>query len=90
MKKRILVTGGTGRFGLILKKLKTKHKMFFPNKNTLDITNFKSIQKYIKLKKPNIIIHLAGLSRPMNIHDRKIKKSIDLNIIGSSNITKDC
>ena len=76
MKKRILVTGGTGRFGSIFKRLKTEHKMFFPVKTTLDITNFKSIKKYIKFKKPNIVIHLAGLSRPMNIHDRQIQKSI--------------
>ena len=90
MKKRILVTGGSGRFGSILKGLKTNYEMFFPSKTTLDITNFRSIQKYIKLKKPNIVIHLAGLSRPMNIHDRQIQKSIDLNIIGTSNITKAC
>ena len=86
MKKRILVTGGTGRFGTILKKLKTNYEILFPNKKTLDILKFRSIQKYIKLKKPNIVIHLAGLSRPMNIHDRQIQKSIDLNIVGSSNI----
>ena len=90
MKKKILVTGGTGRFGSILKRLKTNYEMFFPSKTTLDITNFRSIQKYIKLKKPNFVIHLAGLSRPMNIHDRQIQKSINLNIIGSSNITKAC
>jgi len=90
MKKKILVTGGTGRFGIVLKKLKTNYEILYPNKKTLDITNFRSIQKYIKLKKPNILIHLAGLSRPMNIHDRKIKKSIDLNIIGTCNITKAC
>ena len=64
--------------------------MFFPNKKILDITKFRSIQKYIKLKKPNFVIHLAGLSRPMNIHDQQIQKSIDLNIIGTSNITKAC
>ena len=90
MKKRILVTGGTGRFGSILKGLKTNYEMLFPSKTTLDITNFRSIQKYIKLKKPNIVIHLAGLSRPMNIHDRKIKESINLNIIGTCNVTKAC
>ena len=90
MKKRILVIGGSGRFGSILKGLKTNYEMLFPSKTTLDITNFRSIQKYIKLKKPNIVIHLAGLSRPMNIHDRQIQKSIDLNIIGTSNITKAC
>ena len=90
MKKRILVTGGTGRFGTVLKKLKTNYEILFPNKITLDVTKFKSIQKYIKFKKPNFVIHLAGLSRPMNIHERQIKKSIDLNIIGTCNITKAC
>ena len=90
MKKRILVTGGTGRFGNIIKKLKTDHIMFFPKKNTLNITKFKSIQNYIRLKKPNIVIHLAGLSRPMNIHDNQIQKSINLNIIGSSNLVRAC
>ena len=90
MKKRILVTGSTGRFGSILKGLKTNYEIFFPSKISLDITNFRSIQNYIKSKKPNFVIHLAGLSRPMNIHDRQIQKSIDLNIVGTSNITKAC
>jgi dTDP-4-dehydrorhamnose reductase len=90
MKKRILITGGTGRFGTVLKRVKTNYEMFFPSKKILDITKFRSIQKYIKFKKPNFVIHLAGLSRPMNIHDRQIQKSIDLNIIGTCNITKAC
>ena len=90
MKKRILVTGGSGRFGTVLKKLRSNYEMLFPSKTILDITNLRSIQKYIKLKKPNIVIHLAGLSRPMNIHDYQIQKSIDLNIIGTCNITKAC
>jgi len=90
MKKRILVTGGTGRFGTVLKKLKANYEILFPNKKTLDVIKLRSIQKYIKFKKPNFVIHLAGLSRPMNIHDRQIKKSIDLNIIGTCNITKAC
>ena len=33
---------------------------------------------------------MAGLSRPMNIHEKNINKSIDLNIIGTANITKCC
>ena len=90
MKKRIVVTGGSGRFGNYLKNLKTKHKIFFPNKGELDILNINKIKKYLNKKKPDILIHLAGLSRPMNIHENDIIKSIDLNIIGTANITKVC
>ena len=85
--KTIVVTGGTGRFGDVLKNFKQKHKILFPTKKELNILNLKSIRSYLKKKK---IIHLAGLSRPMKIHDVDIKKSIDLNIIGTANITKVC
>ena len=33
---------------------------------------------------------MAGLSRPMSIHDKDINKSIDLNIISASNLVKIC
>ncbi len=88
--KKIIITGGTGRFGQILKSHKTKYQLFFPTKKQLDILNFKKSEKFLKKLKPNYIIHLAGLSRPMKIHDKQIEKSIDLNIIGTSNITKLC
>ena len=88
--KKILITGGTGRFALILKKQKTIHKLFFPNKKKLNITNLNTIRKCIRIYKPDVLIHLAGLSRPMDVHNKDIKKSIDLNIIGTANITKAC
>ena len=88
--KSIVVTGGSGRFGTVLKKFKSNYKIFFPNKKELDILNFKLIRKYLSKVKPKYLIHLAGLSRPMNIHEKDIKKSIDLNIIGTANITKAC
>jgi len=90
MKKKIVVTGGTGRFGEILKRYKTGHKLFFPTKNQLNILNIVKIKNYLKKVKPDILIHLAGLSRPMKIHDSNIQKSINLNIIGTANITNAC
>jgi len=88
--KKIVVTGGSGRFGEILKKYNTKHKIFFPTKKQLDILKPKKIQSYLKKIRPNILIHLAGLSRPMKIHETNIEQSIDLNIIGTANVTKAC
>ena len=87
---KIVITGGTGRFGNVLKKHKTNHKLFFPTKNQLKILNIKNIKKYFKKNNPKILIHLAGLSRPMKLHETNIHKSIDLNIIGTANITKVC
>ena len=90
MKKNIIITGGSGRFGEHLKKIKTTHKIFFPNKKELNILKPKSIETYLQYKKADIVIHLAGLSRPMDIHNVKIEKSIDLNIIGTANVAKIC
>jgi len=88
--KKIVITGGSGRFGNILKKIKSKNKLLFPDKKKLNIENFKNIKSYLSKIKPDILIHLAGLSRPMNVHDKDIKRSINLNIIGTANITKAC
>ena len=90
MRKKIIITVGTGRFGQLLKKIKTSYIVYFPSKKELDILNINKIENYFNKKKPNFVIHLAGLSRPMNIHNTNINKSIDLNIIGTANITKAC
>ncbi len=90
MKDLIIVTGANGRFAKVLKKKNTKLNLVFLNKNELNILDTKSIKKNILKYKPKIIIHTAGLSRPMETHYKNIKKSIDLNIIGTANIVKMC
>ena len=87
---KILVTGGDGRFAQELKKTKTRYKFIFRNKKQLDILSLKSITKNFKKFSPDIVLHLAGLSRPMSIHESEIVKSINLNIIGTANLVKVC
>ena len=74
-KNRIVITGGTGRFGQELKKIKNKYKLFFPQKSKLNILKTSSIKKYLKKIKPKYLIHLAGLSRPMDVHEKFMNKS---------------
>ena len=92
--KKILVTGGTGRFATILKKNKLtnkiKYKFIYLNKKNFNILNYNKILYKLKKLKPFAILHLAGLSRPLKIHDNKIHKSIDANIIGTANVVKAC
>jgi dTDP-4-dehydrorhamnose reductase len=88
--KFIIVTGGTGRFAQSLKDTKSKYNFLYPSKSALDITNPSSIKNYLKKKKPYSVLHLAGLSRPMSVHNKNISKSINLNIIGTSNLVSVC
>ena len=88
--KRILITGGKSRFAKILKKYLKGKNVIYTSRNELDILNPRSIENCIKKYKPNYLIHLASLSRPMDIHQKKINLSIDTNIIGTANIVKAC
>ena len=90
MKNRLLVTGGDGRFAKILKSKNIPLNLYFASKKECNILNLVSLEKIIKKIKPKYIIHCAGLSRPMNIHEKNINKSIDLNIIGTANVVKIC
>lgn len=89
-KKRILVTGGNGRFAKILKEKNSKLNLYFASKKECNILKESSIIKIFKKVKPDIVLHTAGLSRPMNVHEKDIKKSINLNIIGTANLVKIC
>ena len=87
---KIVVSGGNGRFATVLKKAVNSKNYYFPSKSQMNILNLKSLEKYLKIKKPKYFIHVAALSRPMSIHDKKISKSIDINIIGTCNVVKVC
>ena len=90
MSKRIIITGSSSRFAKSLKKKIVGKNIFYTDRKKLNILDIKSIEKNFKKLKPKILIHIAGLSRPMNIHDKHINKSIDKNIIGTCNIVKIC
>ena len=88
-KYKTVVTGGNGRFGKELRK-NSNPNYLFPSKKKLNILNLTSIENYLKKHKPKYLIHLAGFSRPMIEHEYNISKSIQLNIIGTSNIVIAC
>ena len=87
---KIVFTGGTGRFGKIFKSKSKLKNIEFPNKKEFNILEPSQIKKYLSKKNVKILIHSAGLSRPMDIHDNNINLSIDKNIIGTCNLVKVC
>ena len=90
LRKRILITGKNSRFCKFLKNDLKRFNTIFTSKANFDVLNYTKMKNFIKNKKIDYLIHIAGLSRPMSIHDEKINLSIDLNIIGTANIVKLC
>jgi dTDP-4-dehydrorhamnose reductase len=64
-KPKILVTGGDGRFAKVLKEKNLKLNLYFATKKECNILSINSLTKIIKKIKPKIVLHTAGLSRPM-------------------------
>ena len=59
------------------------------------LANKYQINQFIGMAEPSWVRkypveRISVLSRPINIHDQQIQKSINLNIIGTCNITKAC
>tara|TARA_B100000029_G_scaffold501719_2_gene575684 strand:- start:177 stop:884 length:708 start_codon:yes stop_codon:yes gene_type:complete len=88
--KKILISGGDSNLAKELIKKNKKYEIFNLNKKKLNILKINSIISNIKKIKPKYFIHTAALSSPMKQHDNNIKKSIDLNIIGTANVVKAC
>ena len=85
--KKIIFTGGSGKFGKVFKNFHfNKRNIFYPSSKIFDITNMKKMEKFIKKIKPKLIIHAAAISRPMELHEKNIIKSINTNIIGTANL----
>ena len=87
---KIIVSGGEGRFSNEMKKINTSHEVFFLSKEEMNICDPNSVEKSILKYKPDIFIHNAALSRPMSLHGDFPERSIDLNIIGTSNCVISC
>ena len=71
-KNKIVVSGGNGRFATVLRNTIDSKNYYFPTKSQMNILSLGSLEKYLKLKKPKYFLHVAALSRPMSIHDKKI------------------
>ena len=71
--KKIVITGGSGRFGDVLKKIRTKHKLLFPTKKQLDITNSKKIIYNAKMRNTSI----CGATETLLVHKRVVRKYIN-------------
>ena len=93
MMEKILITGSNGILGnLLMEKLNKKYNVTGTTKRNrnkskmkCDITKYEEVIKVIQKIKPDIIIHLAGITGNLEC-EKNPKKTLDTNIIGTYHI----
>ena len=63
MKKIILLTGGSGLVGrnIVNHNFSQNYKILSPTSSDLNLLNYKDIEDYLALNRPEIVIHAAGI-----------------------------
>jgi dTDP-4-dehydrorhamnose reductase len=88
--KKLLISGGDGKFSSLIKKYNDKYDIIAPPKKEMDITEINQIEKFIVHNKIDIFLHAAALTRPMGEHIDNPSASIKINIIGTCNVVLTC
>jgi dTDP-4-dehydrorhamnose reductase len=85
--KNILLTGGSGILGTEMRNL--KKDLLYPSSKEMDIEEFSSVNKFFKNNDIQMVIHSAAYT-DVALAEKEFEKTIDINIIGTYNILKNC
>jgi dTDP-4-dehydrorhamnose reductase len=90
--KKILISGGKGKLATCLVEhgKNAEYDVLGLSRHQMDITCRSSIGDALDYHKPDIFIHSAAYTRPMNKHQKNPDISIETNIVGTSNVVMEC
>ncbi len=85
--KKILITGANGMLGKTLLEELSMYELVATDREECDITDIASVEKCLKLHKPDVIIHAAAMTA---VDDAETNADLAylINAIGSKNIAK--
>ena len=72
--RKIIITGSDSRFCKLLKEKFFGKNIIYTSKKQFNILDSSSMEKSIGKIKPKILIHIAGLSRPMAFTKQILRK----------------
>ena len=83
----LLITGGSGLLGHEI--LKLDFSIIAPSHKEMDITDEKQVLAVLDTEKPDIVLHLAAETKPLE-HEKTPEPGLTINIIGTANVALAC
>jgi len=91
MRKKILISGGSGKFARqLMISGSEEFNIMAPTRREMDIRSPREIYSAIVNFNPDYFIHAAAMTRPMKNHEISPLKSMKINIEGTCNIVDAC
>jgi len=88
--KKVFITGGSGALGkALISHMSSNFQILAPSSNECNILDYSRLELIINNFSPDIIIHLAAFVDSFGC-ENDIKKSLDINVIGTINLVKIC
>lgn len=87
---KIMISGGKGNLAQEIIEQSNGQDIVAPSRQEMNVSNLWEIEDEIKHYNPDVFIHAAAYTRPMHKHQNNPDKSIQANIIGTSNVVLAC
>ena len=90
MKKKILISGGTGLLASEIIKNNNAFDLVALSREEMYVVKREQILACAMSHNPDIFLHCAALTHPMEYHETHPGESIDANIVGTANVAQVC
>ena len=89
---KVLISGSRGKLAthLVEQSKETEYLVMSLGRKTMDITERRSLATALDEHKPDIFIHAAAYTRPMNKHQKNANISLETNVVGTANVVLEC
>ena len=90
MSKTILISGGNGLLAKELDRINTTFIIHCPTHQEMDVSKLEDVHFAMTVYEPDVFLHAAAMTIPMDLHDQQPERSIRNNIIGTANVATTC